>query len=114
MNELTHGLASLPQTKARSTMQEKELKDSLQRIQEEAQKQLEEVNGHLQSRSAELKEKEKELGEVKFKLEGEVASLQQQLVLRSEELQTAQKTVSEVSHTCIHVHVHLYPTIKSM
>lgn len=77
-------------------MQEKELKDTLQRVQEEAQKQLEEVNGSLQSRSAELKVKEKELAELKLKLEGEVASLQQQLVLKGEELQGAQKTITEV------------------
>ena len=55
------------------------------------------MNGRLQSRSAELKEKERELGETKLKLEGEVASLKQQLVSRSEELQNAQKTVSEVN-----------------
>ena len=84
-------------------MQEKELKDSLQRVQEEAQKQLEVVNNHLQTRSGELKEKERELGEVRLKLEGEVASLQQQLVVKGEELQAAQKTVTEV-----HVHILRY------
>ena len=85
-------------------MQEKELKDTLQRVQEEAQKQLEEVNDSLQSRSAELKEKERELGEMKLRLEGEVASLQQQLVVKSEELQNAQKTVTEVSICMSHIH----------
>ena len=78
-------------------MQEKELKDTLHRVQEEAQKQLDEVNGSLHSRSAELKEKERELGELKLKLEGEIASLQQQLVVKSEELQGAQETITEVS-----------------
>ena len=93
---------SHPQSKARSSLQEKELKDSLQRVQEEAQKQLELVNGQLLSRSGELKEKEKELTEMRYKLEGEVASLQQQLLARGEELQTAQKNITEVTKTIGH------------
>ena len=87
----------MPQARTSSAIQERELKETLNRVQEEAQKQLELVNGQLQGRSAEVKEKERELGELRHKLEGEVASLQQQLVLRNEELQTAQKTVNEVS-----------------
>lgn len=54
------------------------------------------VNGQLQSRSGELKEKERELGEVRLKLEGEVASLQQQLLVRGEELQAAHNNITEV------------------
>ena len=94
----------LAQSKTRSSLQEKELKDSLQRVQDEAQKQLEVVNSQLQTRSGELKEKERELGEVRLKLEGEVASLQQQLLVRGEELQAAQKNITEV-HVGTHVHV---------
>ena len=59
------------------------------------------VNSQLQSRSGELKEKEKELGEVKLKLEGEVASLRQQLLTRGEELQAAQKNITEVMKTIV-------------
>jgi predicted nucleic acid-binding Zn-ribbon protein len=94
------------QSKTRSSLQEQELKDSLQRVQDEAQKQLEVVNGQLQSRSGELKEKERELGEMRLKLEGEVASLQQQLLVRGEELQAARSNITEVP-THLHVHVHV-------
>ena len=86
----------IPQAKSSSAVQEKELKETLQRVQDEAQKQLEVVNVQLQARLAEVKEKERELGEVRQKMEREIASLQQQLVLRNEELQSAQKTVTEV------------------
>ena len=89
-------IAFSPQSKTRSSLQEKELKDSLQRVQEEAQKQLEVVNSQLQSHSGELKEKERELVEVRVKLEGEVASLQQQLLARGEELEAANKNITEV------------------
>ena len=85
----------IPQAKASSAIQEKELKETLQRVQDEAQKQLEVVNVQLQGRLTEVKEKERELGEVRQKMEGEIASLQQ-LVMRNEELQSAQKTVTEV------------------
>ena len=54
------------------------------------------MNSQLQSRSGELKEKERELGEVRLKLEGEVASLQQQLLVKGEELQAAQNNITEV------------------
>lgn len=93
------------QSKSRSLLQEKELKDSLQRVQEEAQKQLEVVNAKLQSRSGEMKEKERELGEVRLKLEGEVACLHQQLLTREDEIKAAQRTITEVyMHLQYYVH----------
>ena len=113
-NEIPLAFASLlAQSKTRSSLQEKELKDSLQRVQDEAQKQLEVVNSQLQTRSGELKEKERELGEVRLKLEGEVASLQQQLLVRGEELQTAQKNITEV-HLGTHVHALYTCTLYNM
>ena len=89
-------ISLIPQAKSSSAIQEKELKETLQRVQEEAQKQLEVVNVQLQGRLTEVKEKERELSELRQTMEGEVASLQQQLVVRNEELQSAQKTVTEV------------------
>ena len=84
------------QLKATNSEQEQSLKDQLHRVQEQAQQQMQEVTAQLQTKTATLGEKERESSELRIKLEGDIGSLQALLQTRSEELQSAEKTVHEV------------------
>lgn len=82
----------------KSSTQEQELKVQLQSVQEQAQKQIQEVSSTLHSTSAKLEEKEKEVIELKLKLEQELSALQQQLLNRNKELQVAREVCNYYMH----------------
>ena len=93
-----------PQLKSRGETQERELKEQLSSIQEEAKKQLQAITVELHAKSGQLAEKEKELGEVKGRMEAEVQRLTERLESSKMELERTQGVLTQVcAHGCMFV-----------